>query len=160
MPIIDERKKKLIREARRHGMTYHMIETQFGVSRQTTVNYLKGIPRGDRMRIPALEAIAERFLNENGFKNLVEVNTVADYPATDFIANRGKHKWSINIRSRSLSMSGDDIFIGTVRILSGYRNAVAILDEKNVEKPVFLELVTVTLSGSSDKGKTYLHIDG
>ena len=122
---------------RRHR---HKREQAFGVSRQTTTTYLKGIPRGIVVHDAALNAAAKRFFEENGFLNIEGISTISRYPATDFIATRGKEKWSINIRSRSLALYGDDIFMGALRVLEGYRNAVVILDTASHIPPIFIEL--------------------
>ena len=144
MSIIDEKKKNEIREARHRGMTYRQIEKAFHVSRYTTVNLLHGATSGNAALNPLLVTLANSFFEKNGFRNVENINAISDHPTTDFIATKEGEKWSINIRPRSFELYGDYIFIGAVRLLAGYRNAVLILDENVIEgdrnPPVFMEI--------------------
>jgi hypothetical protein len=152
LPKYDKLKIEAIREARRHGRTYSQIEKEFGVSRWTTVNYLKGVfPGRDVVHNLALENAALDFFKKNDFYFLVDLNVVSNEPATDFLVSKAGEKWSVNVRSRSLALHGDDVFIGTIRLIPGYRNAIAILDENNSYPPIFLEISEVKETRSKKK---------
>jgi len=141
MPRLDSRTVYAIREARRHNKTYKEIEEEFGVSRSATINYLKGTTiKKLRFSSLELENAARAFLEKNGFDLLIDLNTVSEEPASDLLLMKGEDKWLVNLIPRTLGVHEDDLQIGTIRTLPGYRTAVLIIDEKHVNPPIFLEI--------------------
>jgi hypothetical protein len=152
MPKIDPRTVEAMREARRHNKTYREIEAEFGVSRSATINYLKGTTiKKQRFSSLEVENTASAFLEENGFDLLIDLNKVSDEPASDLLLMKGEDKWLVNLIPRVLGVHGDDLQIGTIRTLPGYRTAVLIIDEKNVYAPIFLEICEIREQSKSKK---------
>ncbi|MDG7045528.1 MAG: hypothetical protein JRN32_01770 [Nitrososphaerota archaeon] len=144
-PRTPEKTIQRIRDERRRGKTYRQIEKEFGVSRWITHNYLKGIVKDTSQSI-ALKSAAVAFLQESGFHTLESVFVMEGY-VMYIIAKRGTEEWCVNVRSRSISQEGSEIFMGTIKFIESHRNAVVIMDVKSdateVTPPMILEIKRV-----------------
>jgi len=119
--VTKELLKKLM-AARKAGSTYSQIENEFGVSRWTTIRYLKGVepriaPSGNWK---AAEQEAANELDKRGFKIILNLNEVCPFPFWDYYVVKDEDKWLIDVTVNKYKSVVDK----SHRMVTGYRCAV------------------------------------
>lgn len=146
MVKISEKTLKDIREARRQGKTYRQIELEFHVSRWTTTNYLQGFdPKNANLISKSLENEAIKVLEQNGFKINVKMKDVSPNSSTDLVALKDTIRWLINIRHSALTIYSDGYYLGSNKVIPGFRTGILVIDENHNHPPIFLEITNIPL---------------
>ena len=124
-------------------MTFKDIARTVDVSKWACIKYLKGI-KVDQSYSTLLwkeaENEASSVLAKKGFTNIFNLNAICPSPTWDYLAEKGKDRWLIDVTINQGKSVSDKIF----RIVEGYRHAILY---KQDDKWTLVELNMTEIEG-------------
>lgn len=125
-------------DARKSGSTLPEIESRFGVSRWTTLHYLKDVVI-EKGVAEALWRKAEKkaieILVKKGFIDIIDLNVICPTGFFDILATKDGSKWLIDVTINE----SKDLATKSIRVIPQYRCAVLYMSH-NMEDYRLVEL--------------------
>jgi len=115
---------------RKNGATYKEIGNKYGVSKWWCIEYLKEIkPQKTyyQQRWQEIETDAKNYLEQKGWENIVNINTICQNAYWDYLAFKNNEKWLIDV---TINGTKSSIKKG-LQTVDGFRCAVLYYDGSN-----------------------------
>lgn len=130
-----------MKQARLRGATYKEIEQRFNVSRWASIHYLKNVAIDSSYATEQwkkAEKHAVNWLIDNGFDDIVDLNSISPNSYFDIMAKKGKERWVIDVTINEAK----DLAAKSLRIIKNYHCAILYFDAE-LKHGRLVELVEV-----------------
>ena len=129
MKKISEETLARMRELRKAGYSYTYIERALGISRWSSIQYLRDLePEGEKSAITTewknAEYEAKAYLSKRGFQDIHDLNTISPSPFWDILARRENMWWLIDVTVSATKSVGAKIRY----TVDGYVHAILYRD--------------------------------
>lgn len=112
-----------MKQARIEGKTYKEIESEFGVSRWTTLNYLKNIKRDVSVSEnlwKEAEEKSKKFLIDNEFSDIINLNKISPQSHFDLLCEKDGEHWLVDVTINE----SKDLATKSLRLIDEFRCAI------------------------------------